>query len=71
VLAWQWLSQGDDMQQAKGALASLLLLAILGGLALVAWGGWRLQRRRLPDLRGIRHPILTPCPAACWRRCCR
>ncbi|HCM3835292.1 TPA: ABC transporter permease subunit, partial [Klebsiella quasipneumoniae] len=56
VLAWQWLSQGDDMQQAKGALASLLLLAILGGLALVAWGGWRLQRRRLPDLRGIRHP---------------
>ena len=56
VLAWQWLSQGDDMQQAKGALANLLLLAILGGLALVAWGGWRLQRRRLPDLRGIRHP---------------
>ena len=29
VLAWQWLSQGDDLQQAKGALASLLLLAIL------------------------------------------
>lgn len=56
VLAWQWLSQGDDLQQAKGALASLLLLAILGGLALVAWGGWRLQRRRLPDLRGVRHP---------------
>lgn len=56
VLAWQWLSQGDDMQQAKGALANLLLLAILGGLALVAWGGWRQQRRRLPDLRGIRHP---------------
>ena len=56
VLAWQWLSQGDELQQAKGALASLLLMAILGGLALVAWGGWRLQRRRLPDLRGIRHP---------------
>ena len=44
VLAWQWLSQGDELQQAKGALASLLLMAILGGLALVAWGGWRLQR---------------------------
>lgn len=39
VLAWQWLSQGDELQQAKGALASLLLMAILGGLALVAWGG--------------------------------
>lgn len=33
VLAWQWLSQGDDLQQAKGALASLLLMTILGGLA--------------------------------------
>ena len=27
---------GDELQQAKGALASLLLMAILGGLALVA-----------------------------------
>ncbi len=43
-------------QQAKGALASLLLMAILGGLALVAWGGWRLQRQYQPDLRGVRHP---------------
>ncbi|PCL83955.1 hypothetical protein CPT12_28320, partial [Klebsiella pneumoniae] len=32
VLAWQWLSQGDELQQAKGALASLLLMTILGGL---------------------------------------
>lgn len=56
VLAWQWLSQGDELQQAKGALASLLLMAILGGLALVAWGGWRLQRQYQPDLRGVRHP---------------
>ncbi|MDR8321330.1 thiamine ABC transporter permease, partial [Acinetobacter baumannii] len=54
VLAWQWLSQGDELQQAKGALASLLLMAILGGLALVAWGGWRLQRQYQPDLRGVR-----------------
>ena len=45
VLAWQWLSQGDDLQQAKGTLASLLLLAILGGMALIAWGGWRLVDR--------------------------
>ncbi len=56
VLAWQWLSQGDDLQQAKGALASLLLMTILGGLALVAWGGWRIQRQYQPNLRGIRHP---------------
>ena len=56
VLAWQWLSQGDELQQAKGALASLLLMAILGGLALVAWGGWRLQRQYQPDLHGVRHP---------------
>ncbi len=56
VLAWQWLSQGDELQQAKGALASLLLMTILGGLALVAWGGWRLQRQYQPDLHGVRHP---------------
>ncbi|MEA4258422.1 ABC transporter permease subunit [Klebsiella pneumoniae] len=37
-------------------IASLLLMAILGGLALVAWGGWRLQRQYQPDLRGVRHP---------------
>ncbi|HHH3455374.1 TPA: ABC transporter permease subunit, partial [Klebsiella variicola subsp. variicola] len=46
----------DDLQQAKGALASLLLMTILGGLALVAWGGWRIQRQYQPNLRGIRHP---------------
>ncbi len=56
VLAWQWLSQGDELQQAKGALASLLLMASLGGLALVAWSGWRLQRQYQPDLHGVRHP---------------
>lgn len=31
-------------------------MAILGGLALVAWGGWRLQRQYQPDLHGVRHP---------------
>ncbi len=44
------------MQQAKGALASLLLLLILGGLLVCAWGGWRLWQRQIPDLRGIRRP---------------
>lgn len=71
VLAWQWLSRGDELQQAKGALASLLLMAILGGLALVAWGGWRLQRQYQPICAVFVTHILMPCPAACWRRCCR
>jgi putative thiamine transport system permease protein len=44
------------MQQAKGALASLLLLLILGGVLVCAWGGWRLWQRQIPDLRGIRRP---------------
>ncbi|HHC0884702.1 TPA: ABC transporter permease subunit [Klebsiella pneumoniae] len=38
------------------ALGMVLLMAILGGLALVAWGGWRLQRQYQPDLHGVRHP---------------
>ena len=38
------------------ALGMVLLMVILGGLALVAWGGWRLQRQYQPDLRGVRHP---------------
>ena len=50
------VKRGDELQQAKGALASLLLMTILGGLALVAWGGWRLQRQYQPDLHGVRHP---------------
>lgn len=50
------VKRGDDLQQAKGALASLLLMTILGGLALVARGGWRIQRQYQPNLRGIRHP---------------
>ncbi len=54
VLAWQWLP-GDELQQAKGA-GQPAAMAILGGLALVAWGGWRLQRQYQPDLRGVRHP---------------
>ena len=56
VLAWQWLSQGDEIQQAKGALASLVLLLTLAIMALAAWGVWRLWRRRIPQVQGIRHP---------------
>ncbi|WP_448687152.1 ABC transporter permease subunit [Klebsiella pneumoniae] len=36
VLAWQWLSQGDELQQAKGALAALLPLSGLLGALLLA-----------------------------------
>ncbi len=59
------------MQQAKGALASLLLLAILGGLALVARadGGYSVGVCPICAAFGI--PIPTPCPAACWRVPCR
>lgn len=71
VLAWQWLSQGDDLQQAKGALASLLLMAILGGLALVAWEGGGYSASTSPICAVFVTLILMPCPAACWRRCCR
>ncbi|WP_426617065.1 ABC transporter permease subunit [Raoultella sp. R2A007] len=56
VLAWQWLNQGDELQQAKGALASLLLLLILAGLVAGGWGLWRLWQRQPADLRGIRRP---------------
>ncbi len=71
VLAWQWLSQGDELQQAKGALASLLLMAILGGLALVAWADGGYSASTSPICAVFVTRILMPCPAACWRRCCR
>lgn len=41
VLSWQWLSQGDVEQQAKGALASLLLVLLLLIIALVSYLLWR------------------------------
>ncbi len=37
VLSWQWLSQGDAEQQAKGALASLLLVLLLLIIALAGY----------------------------------
>ncbi len=73
VLAWQWLSQGDELQQAKGALASLLLMAILGGLALVAPGadgGYSASTSPI-SARCSSPASSCPAPAACWRRCSR
>lgn len=56
VLAWQWLSQGDEQQQIQGALVCLLLLALLAALMLLAHLLWRLFRACSPDFRGVRHP---------------
>lgn len=71
VLAWQWLNQGDDMQQAKGALASLLLLLILGGVLVCAWGGWRLWQRQIPDLQAFVVRSRARSPDGCWQSACR
>jgi putative thiamine transport system permease protein len=54
VLAWQWLSQGDAQQQAKGTLLCLLLLMLLAALAALGYGLWRVWRRTIPDLAGTR-----------------
>ncbi|MCS2164548.1 ABC transporter permease subunit [Scandinavium manionii] len=56
VLAWQWLSQGDALQQAQGSLACLLLILMLAALVLVAHLLWRAFRARVPDFQGVRHP---------------
>ncbi|MEW5561345.1 thiamine ABC transporter permease [Enterobacter asburiae] len=55
VLAWQWLSQGNEQQQALGALACLLLLFLLATLMLLAHLLWRLFRTQIPDFGGVRH----------------
>ncbi len=66
------VKRGDDLQQAKGALASLLLMTILGGLALVAPGAdGGYSASTSPICAVFVTLILMPCPAACWRRCCR
>ncbi len=54
VLAWQWLSQGDAQQQAKGTLLCLLLLLLLAALATLGYGLWKAWRRTVPDLCGTR-----------------
>ncbi|MGK0705507.1 thiamine ABC transporter permease [Yokenella regensburgei] len=55
VLAWSWLNQIDALQQTKGQLACLLLVMLLAVIALIIFGGWRLQQRRAPRADGVRH----------------
>ena len=62
VLAWQWLNAGDTDEQAKGALACLLLLALLFMLAALAVGLWRTCRRRPPHPDGTRQPRFPQLP---------
>ena len=45
VLAWQWLSQGDAQQQAKGMLVCVILLVLLELIAVALFIGWQRWRR--------------------------
>lgn len=63
VLAWQWLSQGDEQQQAQGTLLCLLLLLLMALLGALGYGIWRCWRRSLPDLSGVRRSMSLPLPA--------
>ncbi|MFP2237569.1 ABC transporter permease subunit [Pseudescherichia vulneris] len=62
VLAWQWLSQGDALQQAMGSLACLLLLVMLAGLMLGADLIWRGFRAGGPNVDGVRRPAPVAFP---------
>ncbi|RAU38934.1 thiamine ABC transporter permease [Enterobacter sp. RIT418] len=62
VLAWHWLSQGDEGQQVKGTLLCLLLLALLAALAALGYGLWRAWRRAVPNLSGVRRISHAPLP---------
>lgn len=62
VLAWQWLNSGDPDDQAKGALACLLLLAILALVAGVARQLWRGWRANFPHPDGVRKPHFPSLP---------
>lgn len=59
VLAWQWLSQGDAQQQAKGMLVCVILLVLLELIAAALFIGWQRWRRTIPDISGKR-PIPRP-----------
>ncbi|KFC89780.1 permease component of an ABC superfamily transporter [Leclercia adecarboxylata ATCC 23216 = NBRC 102595] len=59
VLAWQWLSQGDAQQQAKGMLVCVILLVLLELIAVALFIGWQRWRRTIPDISGKR-PIPRP-----------
>lgn len=54
VLSWQWQSMGDAQQQAKGALASLLLVLLLALFALIGYLLWRGWQRTIPGITGKR-----------------
>lgn len=54
VLAWQWLSQGDTQQQAKGMLLCVILLVLLELIAIALFLGWRRWQRTIPDVSGER-----------------
>lgn len=66
VLAWQWLSQGDAQQQAKGMLVCAILLIILELIAVALFIGWQRWRRTLPDVSGERP---TPRPLRLGHAC--
>ena len=68
VLAWQWLNLGDPLQQAKGALASLLLLAFTLIFAAIASVGWRRWRQTIPALCGKRAAPANAATGHIWRR---
>ncbi len=56
------VKRGDELQQAKGALASLLLMAILGGLALVAGADGGYSASTSPICAVFVTRILMPLP---------
>lgn len=68
VLAWQWLSQGDEFQQTQGMQACILLLAILAVMAFIATAFWQWFHRRSPDFQGERlsRPLALPGVACSW-----
>ncbi|VFS56917.1 Inner membrane ABC transporter permease protein ynjC [Kluyvera cryocrescens] len=65
VLAWQWLNAGEADDQAKGALACLLLLALLLVLAVVTTILWRTSRLYRPHPDGRRRQRFLPLPGRC------
>ncbi|MDU4841605.1 MAG: ABC transporter permease subunit [Leclercia adecarboxylata] len=66
VLAWQWLSQGDTQQQAKGMLVCAILLIILELIAVALFLCWRRWQRTIPNVSGERP---TPRPLRVGRAC--
>ncbi|UYM56283.1 thiamine ABC transporter permease [Leclercia adecarboxylata] len=62
VLAWQWLTQGDSVQQAKGMLVCVILLLLLELIAIAIFISWRRWRMTIPAISGERpmpRPLLT------------